>query len=108
MVAIGKGAAGGGAGAGAGQGGDDGGGANGGRAGFSGVVAFNPIGQVFPDGTFATVQAVVSADRRYVRMNIVPVIQTLESDSPRTIVVGGTAGGGNIGGGGGGVGGAGS
>jgi tetratricopeptide (TPR) repeat protein len=64
------------------------------RPGFGGVVAFNPIVQVFPDGTFMTVQAAVSADRRYVRMNIVPVVQILESDNPRQIVVGGTAGGG--------------
>jgi hypothetical protein len=78
----------------AGGGGGNNGGGRAGAAGNSGVVAFNPIVQLFPDGTFMTVQAVVSADRRYVRMNIVPVIQTLESDSPRQIVVGGTAGGG--------------
>jgi general secretion pathway protein D len=73
----------------------------------NGAVAFNPIIQTFPDGTFMTVQAVVSADRRYVRLNIVPVIQTLESDNPRTISVGGTAGGGfGVGGGAGGGGGA--
>jgi len=86
----------GGAGGGAVGPGEDGEG-RGNRPGFGGVVAFNPIIRVFPDGTFMTVQAVVSADRRYVRMNIVPVIQILESDNPRQIVVGGTAGGGGFG-----------
>jgi hypothetical protein len=64
----------------------------------NGAVAFQPIIQTFPDGTFLTAQAVVSADRRYVRMNMVPAIQLLESDFPRTIPVSGTAGGGFFGG----------
>jgi hypothetical protein len=71
------------------------------QLGFGGgVVAFQPIVQVFPTGSFITTQAVVSADRRYVRMNIVPVIQRLAPGPITIIPVGGTAGGGGFFGGG--------
>jgi general secretion pathway protein D len=65
----------------------------------NGAVAFDPIIQSFLDGTTLQVIPVVSADRRYVRVTIIPIISSIESDNPRTIQVGGAAGGGGIGGG---------
>ena len=57
----------------------------------AGAVAFDPVITLVPDGTTLTAQAVVSADRRFVRLQMFPMISTIESiDNVRTIEVGGT------------------
>lgn len=43
----------------------------------AGAVAFQPVVQGFPDGVQLFVTPVVSADRRYVRLTLAPVFQTL-------------------------------
>src|SRR5262249_48658866 len=45
----------------------------------AGSVAFDPTIQTIPEGTTLLVQAVISADRRYVRLNLAP--QILEIDN---------------------------
>ncbi len=92
----------------------------GGFGGNGGAVTFDPVIAVVNSGTSLTVQAVASADRRYVRLTIIPVFTSVQPLSDATtITVGGTAGGGfggglgggggggGLGGGGGGLGGAG-
>jgi tetratricopeptide (TPR) repeat protein len=82
------------------------GGGGGGGFGGGGAVAFDPVISVISDGPQLTVQAVASADRRYVRMTLIPVISAIDPISDtRVISVGGTAGGGGFGGGFGGGGG---
>lgn len=57
-----------------------------------GAVAFDPVIEVLQDGISLQAQAVVSADRRYVRMTLVPLIQNIQAiEDVRTIDVGGTA-----------------
>lgn len=66
-----------------------------GAAGGGGVVAFDPVITPIPNGTRLTAQAVVSADRRFVRLQMVPLLQTIQSiNDVRTISVGGAVGGG--------------
>jgi hypothetical protein len=71
---------------------------NGVAGGFGGAVAFQPIVEIIQDGLSLQVQGIVSADRRYVRLNMVPLIQNLESDNPRQVQVQGAVGGGLFGG----------
>lgn len=59
-----------------------GGAAIGGAAVSGGAVAFNPIVTTVNDGASLSVQAVVSADRRYVRLTAVPVIQAITGSTP--------------------------
>jgi general secretion pathway protein D len=69
----------------------------------AGAVTFDPTVTAVPNGTSLFVQAVVSADRRFVRLTIQPLLQTVEAiEDVRTVPVQGTAGGagGVIGGGG--------
>ena len=47
------------------------------------AVAMQPVIQVIPDGTMLGVDAVVSSDRRYVRMNLSPMFSTV-SDTVQT------------------------
>lgn len=57
-----------------------------------GAVAFDPVIEVLQDGISMQAQAVVSADRRYVRMTLVPLIQNIQAiEDVRTIEVGGAA-----------------
>jgi len=66
-----------------------------GAVGGGGVVAFDPVITPIPNGTRLTAQAVVSADRRFVRLQMVPLIQTIQSvNDVRTISVGGAVSGG--------------
>ncbi len=44
-----------------------------------GAVAFDPVVTAIPDGVNLQAQAVVSADRRFVRMTLVPIVQSIES-----------------------------
>jgi Flp pilus assembly secretin CpaC len=74
------------------------------------AVGFQPVITQVPDGIFMTVQAVVSADRRYVRLAVSPNFQNVTDVFTFSFVSGaqptiGGQGGGNIGGGGGGLGG---
>lgn len=56
------------------------------------VVAFDPVVTVINSGPSLSVQAVVSHDRRYVRMSLVPVIQNVQAlDQVRTVNVTGVA-----------------
>ncbi|MBY0588275.1 hypothetical protein K2X85_13945 [bacterium] len=69
----------------------------------AGSVTFDPTVTAVPDGTNLQVQAVVSADRRFVRLTLVPILQQVESiTNVRTVNVQGAAGGGGgiVGGGG--------
>ncbi|QDU62898.1 Type II secretion system protein D precursor [Planctomycetes bacterium Pan216] len=59
----------------------------------AGAAAFDPTVSVINDGTTLQVQAVVSADRRFVRIQVIPLIQSIEPGSTRQIEVGATAGG---------------
>ena len=71
----------------------------GGAVGGGGAIAFDPVITPIPSGTMLTAQAVVSADRRFVRLQMVPVIQNIQSiQDVRTISVGGavSGGGGNL------------
>jgi hypothetical protein len=71
-----------------------------------GALGFDPVITVLNNGNSLQAQAAASADRRYVRMNLVPVLQTIDSiNDVRTISVQGTTGGGGGGGGGAGGGG---
>ncbi|MEZ6056879.1 MAG: hypothetical protein R3C01_09245 [Planctomycetaceae bacterium] len=71
--------------------------------GFS--VGFAPQITQIPDGITMTVQAVVSADRRYVRLAVLPNFRTITSVSTFSFIGGGGGGGGGILGNGGGIGG---
>lgn len=51
-----------------------------------GAVAFDPTITVVNNGITLTGQAVVSADRRYVRMQLVPVVQTITGVSTQQII----------------------
>jgi tetratricopeptide (TPR) repeat protein len=63
-----------------------------------GAVAFDPVVEVLQDGLSLQAQAVVSADRRFVRLTLTPLLQNIQSVADvRTIQVGGTAGGGGVG-----------
>ena len=64
--------------------------------GRGGVVAFNPTVQQFFFGAGLGVQAVVSADRRYVRLSMVPSFTQLSGEKRFTVT--GAAGGGGLGG----------
>ena len=92
-----------------GDGGDPDGGFGGGRGGrfaqpgagfggvgaFGGAVGFDPVITVLNDGLSLTVSAVVSADRRYVRLTTIPVLTAVQPRSQvDTVTIGGTAGGG--------------
>lgn len=59
------------------------------EAGFGGAVAFNPILAASFSGTSLQAQVVVSADRRYVRLTAVPVVQ--EIVGTKSVVVTGVA-----------------
>lgn len=74
-------------------------------------IGFQPVIQTIPEGTSLTVQAVVSADRRYVRLSVLPVFTNITDVFTFSFVAGGGitgnvggggGGGGNFGGGGGG------
>jgi general secretion pathway protein D len=75
------------------------------------AVGFQPVIQNIQDGIFMTVQAVVSADRRYVRLSVAPFFNnvtdvfTFSFVSGAQPTIGGQGGGGGLGGGGGGLGG---
>jgi general secretion pathway protein D len=70
------------------------------------AVGFQPVIQNIQDGIFMTVQAVVSADRRYVRLSVAPFfnnvtdIFTFSFVSGAQPTIGGQGGGGGLGGGG--------
>jgi hypothetical protein len=74
-----------------------------------GAVGYQPIIQVLPQGVMMSANAVVSADRRYVRVSVVPTISSI--GDVQTFTFAGSAsqtgggGGGGLGGGGGGFGG---
>lgn len=70
------------------------------------ATGFQPIVQFFPDGVSLTVTAVISADRRYVRLTLFPFFSNIVDVFAFTFA-GGGFGGGQIGGLGGGLGGAG-
>ena len=66
-------------------------------------IGFQPIIEVIPDGVQLTVRAVVSADRRYVRLSILPVFTNVTDVFTFSFISGtGGGGGGGFGGGGGG------
>lgn len=68
-------------------------------------IGFQPIIQTIPDGTSLTVRAVVSADRRYVRLSVLPVFSSITDVFTFSFISGGNiggGGGGQFGGGGGG------
>jgi general secretion pathway protein D len=67
----------------------------------AGAVAFDPQIQQFFNGAFLGVQAVISADRRYVRLSLFPSFNNISGEK-RFTVTGGAGGFGGIGGGGGG------
>jgi hypothetical protein len=68
-----------------------------------GQVAFQPVVGSFPNGVSMSVTPVVSLDRRYVRLGVVPQFTALEGFD--TYLVPGAVGGGGVGGGGMGAGG---
>lgn len=72
-------------------------------------IGFQPVVQPFQEGTQLTVQAVVSADRRYVRLAVNPQFTNITDVFTFSFISGGGGGGGigggGIGGGGGGLGG---
>jgi type II secretory pathway component GspD/PulD (secretin)/tetratricopeptide (TPR) repeat protein len=47
--------------------------------GFGGQIVFSPMNSAFPLGVSMTIQGVVSADRRFVRLNISPTLTNLAS-----------------------------
>jgi len=60
----------------------------------AGAVTFDPTVTSIPNGTRLTVQAVVSSDRRFVRLTVIPLIQTVQAiNQVRTLNVQGAAGG---------------
>jgi len=67
-------------------------------------IGYQPNIQMFGDGTTMTVQAVVSADRRYVRLSVLPQFMNITDVFTFSYLSGGS-GGGNTGGTGGGIGG---
>jgi general secretion pathway protein D len=71
----------------------------------AGAVAFDPQITQFFNGAFLGVQAVISADRRYVRLSLFPTFNNISGEK-RFTVTGGAGGGGGFGGGGAGGGGA--
>jgi len=71
-------------------------------------TGFQPVIQFFPDGVSLTVQAVISADRRFVRLTVIPLFTNITDVFTFSFVGGSTGGGGQQGGqgqGGGGFGG---
>jgi len=76
-----------------------------------GSVGFQPVITMLPDGISLTVLAVISADRRYVRLSLSPLfsavtrVDTFQTSSGGAGFGGGGGGGGGLGGGGGGFGG---
>lgn len=64
----------------------------------AGAVTFDPTITTVNDGTTMQVQAVISADRRYVRLTVVPIIQGITGSTP--VQVTGVAGSFGLGGGG--------
>jgi general secretion pathway protein D len=68
----------------------------------AGAVAFDPQIQQFFNGAFLGVQAVISADRRYVRLSLFPSFTNISGEK-RFTVTGGAGGFGGVGGGGGGA-----
>ena len=76
------------------------------RAGaFAAGVGFAPIVGFIPDGVTLTATAVVSADRRYVRLALNPMFNTIVDVATFNFIPGQTTGGGAQGGGGQGTGG---
>jgi len=67
----------------------------------AGAVAFDPVVTPFFNGAFLGVQAVISADRRYVRLTVIPQFTSISGEK-RFNVSGGAGGAGGLGGGGGG------
>jgi hypothetical protein len=63
-------------------------------------TGFQPVIQTFFDGVSMTVTAVISADRRYVRLTVIPIFNNI-TDVFTFSFIGGTAGGGQQGQGGG-------
>ena len=61
----------------------------------TGAVGFQPIIQIVPDGTTFSAQAVVSPDRRYVRIGVSPMFTNLTDVFTFTFVGGGQTNGGN-------------
>ncbi|MCA9087174.1 MAG: hypothetical protein KDA90_00915, partial [Planctomycetaceae bacterium] len=69
-------------------------------------IGFQPQIVTIPEGTILTVRAVVSADRRYVRLSVLPSFTSVTDVFTFSFLSGGTGGGGGgLGGGGGGFGG---
>lgn len=68
------------------------------------VVGFQPIITTILDGVSLTVQAVISADRRYVRLSVAPFFQNVTDVFTFSFIGAGAAGGGAGGGVGGGLG----
>ncbi|MEZ5942150.1 MAG: hypothetical protein R3C18_12225 [Planctomycetaceae bacterium] len=68
-------------------------------------IGFQPQISVLNDGTSLTVRAVVSADRRYVRLMLLPNFTNITDVFTFSFISGGGGGGGGLGGGGGGLGG---
>jgi type II secretory pathway component GspD/PulD (secretin) len=66
-----------------------------------GSVGYQPIIQTLPDGISLTVLAVISADRRYVRLSLAPLFSVVDPGEPFSFLGGGGAGGGQAGGQGG-------
>lgn len=56
------------------------------------AVGYNPVVQIIPDGTQLTAGAVVSADRRYVRINAMPVFSEIIDVFTFTFINGGGGG----------------
>jgi hypothetical protein len=65
--------------------------------GGGGAIGFQPLVQVFPNGTSLSVTPVVSADRMYVRMTLAPFVSQISGE--RRFPVSGAVGGGGFGGG---------
>jgi tetratricopeptide (TPR) repeat protein len=62
----------------------------GGAVASGGAVAFDPVVTAIPDGVQLFAQAVVSADRRFVRLQMAPLLQSIEAiQDVREIQVGG-------------------
>ena len=56
------------------------------------AVGYNPVVQIIPDGTQLTAGAVVSADRRYVRINAMPLFSEIIDVFTFTFINGGGGG----------------
>ncbi|MFN9374461.1 MAG: hypothetical protein ACK6D3_21450, partial [Planctomycetaceae bacterium] len=70
-----------------------------------GSVGYQPIIQTLPDGISLTVLAVISADRRYVRLSLAPLFSVVDPGEPFSFLGGGGGAGGGQAGGQGGLGG---